>query len=105
RRICKWFDIVGSRHYRQCDRALMTRRHESTSPRGFVALEGSKFGITPGGKLQARPCSGPPALLYEPHPASAQLPGTPDSFTAPLCALVKMCLINPRGVCTSALRR
>src|SRR5690606_8681774 len=55
RRICKWFDIVGSRHYRQCDRALMTSRHESTSPRGFVALEGSKFGITPGVKLQARP--------------------------------------------------
>src|SRR5690606_10108612 len=60
RRICKWFDIVGSRHYRQCDRALMTSRHESTSPRGFVALEGSKYGITPRVKLRARPASSQP---------------------------------------------
>src|SRR5690606_10024906 len=81
RRICKWFDIVGSRHYRQCDRALMTSRHESTSPRGFVALEGSKFGITPRGKLRACPCSGPSAPLYESRPASGKQPCQPDSCT------------------------
>src|SRR5690606_19375837 len=41
----------------------------------------SEFGITPGGKLRARPCSGPAAPLYEPHPNTAQLPCKPDSFT------------------------
>ena len=37
--------------------------------------------LTPGGKLRARPCSGPSALLYEPLPSSAQLHRLPDSFT------------------------
>src|SRR5690606_9137662 len=51
---------------------------------GFVALDRSKYGITPRGKLRARPCSGPSALLYEPRPSTALLPSKPDSFTATL---------------------
>ena len=50
---------------------------------GFVVRERS-IGLTPRGKLRARPCSGPSALRYEPHPASSKQPSKPDSFTAPL---------------------
>ena len=48
---------------------------------GETMLNSRQCGITPRGKLRARPCSGPSASRYEPHPASTKQPSTPVSFT------------------------
>src|SRR5690606_10308633 len=49
---------------------------------GFVALDRSKYGITPRGKLLASPRSVPAVSRYEPRPASTKQRCAPVSFTA-----------------------
>src|SRR5690606_29602814 len=57
-------------------------RSASTVEGGQESITIRDYGcLTPGGKLRARPCSVPSALLYESRSSTAQLPCPPDSFT------------------------
>src|SRR5690606_25452864 len=72
-----------------CYRAGTAAAREASMLRASVNIQGFvaktfQCGITPRGKLRARPCSGPAASRYELSPRAARLPNGPDSFTAPL---------------------
>src|SRR5690606_30062480 len=82
RKYCRPLRRAAARNRKKQGKGLQSvhRHHEATPYRGAEESTISSV-ITPRGKLRARPCAGPSALLYEPRRCPAQGPNTPVSFT------------------------